>query len=117
MREQASPKPSAPTAVTSPWLRIEVCTQPEPSPFRDTLGERHVPEKELGHEPSFLRDGKPVLQLHVEKGPTPAEARPSLVPVPKPFRLANARPSLICRLGPQDGGFAPGRACRPMTSA
>ena len=47
--------------------------------------------------------------FHVEKGPTPAEARPSSGPVPEPFRLASARPSPVCQLGPQDGGGAPER--------
>lgn len=73
--------------------------------------------EETGPLALILQDGKPVLQLCVERGPTPAEAPPGPCPVPKPCRLANARPSLVCELGPQDGVCVPACARISMTSA
>lgn len=74
-----------------------------------TLGWVTRPTEETGPLACLLQDGKPVLQLHVQRGPTPAEAHPRAGLAPKPLRLANGRPR-VCELGPQDGVCEPGRA-------
>ena len=100
MPEQASLKPSAPTATTSLWLWIKVCTQPEQSPFGDSgslwSACHTLLLKKLGHWPSFFRMENQFSHSRVERGPIPAEAQPGPGLAPKPCRLANGRQAFFC---------------------
>lgn len=99
MPEQASLKPSAP--------RHQLLPPPPdqgvpPAGAVPTQGQSLTPDwvsqaatEETGPQALVLQDGKPVLQLRVERGPTPAEARPEPGPVPEPCRLASVRPSRL----------------------
>lgn len=81
-----------------------------------TLGWVTRPTEETGPLACLLQDGKPALQLHAQRGPAPAEARPRPGLAPGPRGLANGRPR-VCELGPQDGVCEPGRARRSVTPA